>query len=515
MAKKKLTIKSILDGRSPTFFTGDSQFSGSVGIDPDQPIDGNGPRQGGSITPIKYADFSSTELNSAPMWFATSPKTSLVYTYLLNGKFISYSSALASETSIGTPTSGAGNGMAYYNNYIYLFTPTDVSRYGPLDGSPSLTNTVWTSTWSKTALTNTTYPNYSSVAYPNHAPHYHSANNRLYFCDFKEGIGYIHYIKTSKTTAEGDTDDGSTYNALDLPFGYMPTDIESYGTDLVISAIQTTNGTINQGKSALFFWDTSETSSFYRQIDIPEPLVSALINRNGVIYVFAGQGSAFGYSIYRYLGGNSLEKIDVVEDGHAPYAGGVENLGTRIAWGTTTTYPANSVSVMSLGSKNQAVKSTVLNNIIKSSSSGANGLISAIKSVNNASMIAPRLIVGWKDDSDTGIDAIGNATGSGVIRWAIQTQGKFTIEKIKLVNYPAIGATTSITPKIYANDTAYSTSNNLLVINNTNFSGKRTVELYPNGVTGEGYFEFELTFANTNITQSVLLPIEITYEENE
>ena len=47
------------------------------------------------------------------------------------------------------------------------------------------------------------------------------------------------------TLTQGAGNNGTTYNALDLPLGFMPVDIESWGTDLVILAIQTSDTTIN------------------------------------------------------------------------------------------------------------------------------------------------------------------------------------------------------------------------------------------------------------------------------
>ena len=54
--------------------------------------------------------------------------------------------------------------------------------------------------------------------------------NRFSTANHSQLIGWFNtnYVKTSKTTDEGDTDNGSTYNALDLPFGYMPMDIASW-----------------------------------------------------------------------------------------------------------------------------------------------------------------------------------------------------------------------------------------------------------------------------------------------
>ena len=75
-----------------------------------------------------------------------------------------------SATTIGTVTGNVANGAEIYNDYLYITTGTDVSRYGPLSGSPALTNSVWTGATlgSQTALTNTTYPTINGAPIPKH-----------------------------------------------------------------------------------------------------------------------------------------------------------------------------------------------------------------------------------------------------------------------------------------------------------------------------------------------------------
>src|SRR3990167_7901351 len=183
MPKFTVKIESILGGIAPNLYQGTpSQFASSIGIDPDLPLDNSvsnptGIKTSGVLMPSNYADFSSTGLSGYPVWFITSPKNELLYVYASDGELISYSATLptASETVIGTPTSGVGNGAAYYNNFIYLATPTNISQYGPLSETPTITNTVWTGAkfGIATALGNTTYPTNQGVTLPNHPMHVH------------------------------------------------------------------------------------------------------------------------------------------------------------------------------------------------------------------------------------------------------------------------------------------------------------------------------------------------------
>jgi len=142
-----ITIDSIFGGKaSSALFLAQSQYLDAVGIDPDLPIsDAAGDVLiSGLIRPSAYAKFSSGSLTGNPLWIETNPKNALVYILTSTGKFISYDSALGSETVVATVANCTGNGMAYYNNYIYVFRNGDVDRYGPLDGSPSYTSGWWT-----------------------------------------------------------------------------------------------------------------------------------------------------------------------------------------------------------------------------------------------------------------------------------------------------------------------------------------------------------------------------------
>lgn len=522
----KIKFNSIWNGISPSqyFQKGESYLNG-VGIDPDLPIsDAVGDRRtSGALRPSAYTTFDSTQNDGNPYWILTSPKTSLIYTYLSSGKFNSYTSSFGSETNIGTPSSGAGNGAAYYNNYIYLATPTNVSRYGPLDGTAALTNTVWTGATlgSQTALTNTTYPSIrGSGVFPNHPMHVH-VDNKLYVGDFKAGIGYIHFIKTTKTTDEGDTNDGSTYAALDLPFGFMPMDIESYGTDLVIAAIQTTNSTLNQGRAALFFWDTV-ASSFYNMIWLPDPLVTALYNHNGLLHIFSGAIStgtdvSNGYRLSVHLGGSSLKQLHYSNTGSPPLAGAVDAVGTRLVWGTfqqvnttTAASPTYYATVMAYGSKDSNFPAGV-HSIAKASATGSagDGIVTAVKAVQQSSFSYPKLVIGSRDATNYHLDSQTTTYGTSVWHSPMINIGKkFTIKRIRIPLAAAVAANMTITPKVFLDDYSSSSTTDLTVINSTNYaSSERHIQYYPS-IHGNHNFCLELTWSGTALLP-VLFPIEV------
>lgn len=354
MSKRKIVIDSISGGLA-NYVHGqpDGTFLYGLGIDPEYPLGKlRYAPSGKALSPIVYTAFSGANVNSTPVAIITTPKNTNIYTVLNNGRLVSYSSSLGSETLIGTVTGSQAKGAFYYNNYIYITgtgaSGTDVSRYGPLSNSPTLTNGVWTGATlgSQTALTNTTYPAFDenlSLPIFNHWGHVH-VDGAAYFCDSKNGQGLIHKIKTTKTTDEGDTNDGSAYSVLDLPLGFHPVDIESYGTDLVIAAISSLSSTINSGNAALFFWDTI-SNTFYRQIEIPDPYVTAIINQNGNLRIFTSL-SFLSCRMSTYIGGGSFQNNFSLPGTLAPYQGAIDVSGGRLFFGGTCPL-VNQVSVLS------------------------------------------------------------------------------------------------------------------------------------------------------------------------
>lgn len=533
MAKFTVTINSILGGIAPNLFRGGpGQFAASIGIDPDLPLDLDGTpvKTGGSLTPISYQDFSSTNLTSYVNWIITCPQDENIYAYAANGRFLSYDTSFV-ETLVNSAGSTVGPGAAYYNNYIYLATGTNINRYGPLDNLPALTTSVWTGATlgTQTALGNATYPTQFGIAYPNHPMHVH-VDNKLYVGDFEtadtanQGRGKIHWIRTTQVTDEGDTNDGTTQNAFYLPFSYAPIDIESWGNDLAILAIPMhaagASAAIIQGKTALFLWDAVNAPALpYRMIPLIDPFASALLNHNGNLYVWSGSLND-GVRISKYLGGYQLQQKAFFEEGMPPPAGCVDGMGNRIVWGAQTTYPENSMSVYAYGYKDanipQALQNIMTTTETTAASLGtANFMVSALKYAQQASFIIPRILVAWKDGAATenfGIDRLVAETSAEIAVWRSLTYSvgrPFKIKKISISLGAAIAANMTIVPTIRIDDD--STTTTLTTINNTNYAAsQRKIVLYPT-ISGSNNFNLQLRWTGTRII-SVTLPITIEGE---
>lgn len=214
-----------------------------------------------------------------------------------------------------------------------------------------ITNGVWTGATlgSQTALTDSGYPlTLFSIGYLNHFGIVHP-DDSAYFLDYKNGIGYVHAITTTRVTNQGDTNDGSAYAVLDLPYGEAPVTICSYGDDLAISTTPTSDATVNQGNAKVFFWDTT-SSSFYRTLHLPDPICSVLKYVNGTLYGLSGSISG-GYRLWRYVGGDAIETLKMIEDGYPPLQGASDFAGNRIVWAANTTLPIVSSGLYAYGSK--------------------------------------------------------------------------------------------------------------------------------------------------------------------
>ena len=514
MAPFTAKIETIFPGISPVQnFSQEGQFDSSIAIDPDMPVDDSSIRTSGLLRPTAMAKFSASEVTGVPHWIVPNPKTSSTYVYANDGKVHVVTSALAMDTAITAPSSSSGNGAEYYDNYMYFAKNTDVARYGPLNGVSSLTQSYWVTTLSKTALVDTTYPSIRGIEIPNHPMHRHAHDNKLYFGDVVGNQGVLHYIKTSKTTVEGDTDATSTYNALDFPYGYYPTVIESYGTDVAVALIEGVNTTIMQKPAIVSFWDTTG-SSFSKIIDVafPDPLITAMKNVNGSLYVWSGNASG-GVRVSRFLGGYSFEEVSYSEEGVPPFQGAVDHDMNRIVWGGYTTYPEASAGVLAYGSKNRKLNMG-LHNIFKSTSAGANGIVTAVKFLEHANNSIRRPIIGWTDDSAKGLDKISTTYGTSVFRSETFRIGKpWIIHRIRIPFAQAIAANMTFVVKLYVDELSSSTT--LATINSTNYANsERNIVLKPFAAKGNHSFLLEFRWTGT-VLLTAALPVVIEGEIND
>jgi hypothetical protein len=510
-----IRIDSILGGRSPLqYLNAKGQFDASLGIDPEFPVDDSVVRSSGLIRPTAMAKFSAAAITGVPLWFVTNPKTTNTYLYANDGKVHTITSGLAMGTALNggsALTTASGNGADYYDNAAYFARNLDIARYTPLDGAPALTQNYWTGTLGLTALSNTAYPSVRGIAIPNHPMHRHT-DNKLYVGDvLSTNQGALHYVKTTKTSVEGDTNSGSTYNALNFPYGWWPTAIESYGTSLAVALIEGTDTTIKQRHAKVAFWDTTSASyNFITDVEFPDPLITALRNVNGVLWVFSGNASA-GVRVSRFVGGYSFQEVAYFEEGAPPFQGAVDHELNRICFGGYTTFPASTASVFSVGMKNASLGGTPVHNIFVSTSAGATQMVTALKFLEHANGSRLRPVIGWSDGSAKGLDSISTTYGTNYLDTEHFPIGRpFKITEVHIPLAQAVGANMTLTVKAWFDNRSSSVT--LATINNSGeYSAERFIKLFPIDAIGQNEFQLEFIWSGTALL-TVGLPITIYTE---
>lgn len=495
MAKKvgatQIVISSILGGTAPTsHFAGRSQFRASLGIDPAQPIDDSDTAYStvasGLLRPTASEKFSGSTITAAPLWLKTNPKDANVYVYDALGSAYSVNAALTSVTGLGdggSLSSSLGNGSDYYDNYMYFAKNTDIARYGPLNGTPTFNGTYWTGTLSKSALVNTVYPTTykNNLRIPNHPMHRHS-DGRLYFGDVVDNRGVIHYIRTTKTTVEGDTDNSSTASALTaLGYGLWPTSLETYGTDLSIALYEGSSAGLRQKHAKLAFWDTSSANANKLVwVEYPDAIITAQKNINGVLYVASGNINVQGFRITRFIGGYSFEEVYYSETGEPPLQGAFEGLLNRLVFGTHTNVPESDGCVYAVGLQ-KAILGSGLFNIMRATGGTSSTSVTAVAFADSVEFGFNVPIIGWTQAGDGstgashGLDKQGTVYNNAPsVFWSetYRLGQLFKIAKIRLPLAQAVAANMTLIAKIYTDDGVGQTYT-LQTINNTNYSGDR------------------------------------------
>lgn len=511
-----LQINNILGGQSMTeYLADDSQFQNSIGIDPELPRTDTGIKPSGILRPSALEIMSGANINSHPVAIITQPKTTDIYVVLFNGKIIRYDKDLDNETVVGTVAGDNAEGAFYQNDYIYITgtgaSKNDISRYGKLSGTPTLTDGVWTSATlgSQTALTDNTYPSFLGAGqYPKHFAFNH-ADNKTYVLDYKDSQGMVHYVKTDKDGA----DDNSTYNALDLPFNMKPTCGCSYATDVAIGAIQTIDDSVIQGKSSIYLWDTVDTS-FYREVPI-SGVLTALQFKGGKLYAITGSVSGKGgHILYQYDGSLDFVPLKYIPEGYPPTAYAIDYVKERLMWGSFVSEPENACVVYAYGGlSGNAVHSILKSNLTHTAT---DGMVTALKWVLQGNFATPTILTGGKNSTEFEykLEKTSATYGTSYFSSKIFNLGQaFTIKEVTIPLATTLAENMTITAKLYIDEG--STTSTLRTINSTNFPDtkiNRNIKLIPStNASGQNNFYLELKWSGTALCP-VSLPINFLVE---
>ena len=482
MAIQEYSLTTIKNGIAALpFEPQEGEYTGSQGIDPDLAIDilgtGNLSKYSGLIYPTLIYFLNSSITSDLAVWILSNPNTLTFSLYDQSGGTTAFNPANGTANSTGTVSSSTGNGAAYYNNYYYYANGVDVFRYGPLDGSSSGPSSYWQAGGgaNKSALQNTTYPApLSGVKYPNHAMHYHQADGKLYFCDYKNGQGLIHYILTKKVTNIGDTDNGSTYAALTLPFNCYPSDIESWGNDLAILCFMTKNTYadgifLKQGDSVLFLWDTFSLFP-YQMIPIKMSLATALLNNNGILHGWGGNVGG-GTTKFSFTGGSNVNYDSTFPASQPPSASQVDGLGDMIAWVGDTEVAVSGKVVYTQNSPNPREDNSVIH--CRSTCASFSG-VGCLKFMYD-DPARTSLIGGVTSNtvfSTENLSGFTRASLNSIFMSPIWTVGQpFNVQKIAFNFNLPISSADTISVTLYIDQTAVA----LTTVNNTNYANQTNI----------------------------------------
>lgn len=535
----QIRIESILGGHArTTHFASRDQYRNSIGIDPGSPLPGSsgnpysssiyGVKPSGLIRPVQSNTVSGT-INETPYWIEGAPSTTTVFVYDARGSVYTHSIGEGTVTNLADigATTGKGNGMAYYNNYMYFATNTDIARYGPLDGSatPKWTENYWQDVLPMVSLEDASYPftllsSGTSGQLPNHYLHTHS-DGRLYVADTVGGQGYIHYIKTGGGGTGGSS---STYQALALPTGLVPICMESLGENLVI-AVYSKNPAASifnhgirtkAGRAKVAFWDTtSQNFNAITWVEFPDGFITAMKNVNGTLYVFSAPAEkSNGFRVSRYVGGYTFEEVWSSEEGLAPLPGAVDGASSRLVFGSATVSPTTAGCIYSLGLAANGISNGLFCPFVSRTidNSMVTALILPINSGRGKGWDYP--VFGSSDFSSIRrLENIDGADNCNSIWWSqvYRIGQRYKITKIRIPLAEPIRTSVNVIPKIYTDD-GFGTATALTAITPTNFGTTlRTIILRPDNLTGEVNFWLELKWS-ASYPIVVGLPITIEYE---
>lgn len=216
-----------------------------------------------------------------------------------------------------TLTNGLGNGIAVWQNYLFVFRAAKIDVFGGLD---NLVTATWTNDWQSLN---------APTSYSGLHKTFIGSNNILYWTDYTfntgsgRNPGYIGSLNLTGASAFAPgTSSTYTYNsqALDLPDNEEPVALNELNGYLVIGvngAGTNTNGTV----SKIYYWDTT-SPSFNIPLIVPEAPIYEIVNANNIIYIFCGWRGR----VYKTNLATIAEAFKIPDHLYLPTSGGDEGL---------------------------------------------------------------------------------------------------------------------------------------------------------------------------------------------
>lgn len=327
---------------------------------------------------------SSTTITAQPYWLVPNPKVGgEIYAIdSANAVYKSTNGGITWATAAGNNAS-SGEGAVVWKNYLFVFRSTTTDVYGPLDGSPS-----WSNSW--LTITSSTYH-----------PGIWGQDDILYFGNDRY-IGSIAEV-SGQTFAPGNSATYTTNTAaLTLPAYYKVKCLGELGANLMIGTFVGAN--IYDLKIAdIFPWDRV-SPSFRLPIRLRENGINAMVGVNNLLYFVAGIGGKLFVTdgVNVKLLAKIPESVISIEGGSFldVLPGSIIHHDDKILWGFN-------------GSKGMGVWSySILNGTLKLENTVSTGNTSNVLIGGLCSVSRETYLIGWRDTgaSAQGVDMIGDSS---------------------------------------------------------------------------------------------------------
>lgn len=214
---------------------------------------------------------SSTTVTATVNWIVRDPVTVANF-YAVDSNGVVYNSTDSGASwALLSDRAGQGQGLAIWENYLFVAGNTAIDVYGPLSGGAA-----WTTGWSGLTLTSDTvwHPMFTSK---NDGKLYIGGGNIVSSVEENAGQTFAPGTGASYT---------ATASALDLPSGYRIKCIEELGNNLMLGTWKGTN-IYDVRVADIFPWDRSSVS-FGQPISLEDFGVHAMKNGGNFLYVLAG-----------------------------------------------------------------------------------------------------------------------------------------------------------------------------------------------------------------------------------
>ena len=510
MPTPEITIKDWYKGMSSSPHTYDGAIAKSVNLDIfNYPgvVRGN----------FQLFNYGGSTITGQVRWTVPYFSTTGTYTYFaLDNSNKVYKSTDGGRTwSVVTHTgasSGHGNGMAIWKDYLFVAGDDRIDVYGPLSGTPSWTNDFKGLNGNPTA---------HQVEISWHPMLASSQDNILYIGDLFQ-LASLQEV-SGKTFNPGDNST-FTWNptALSIPMVYSIRCLTELRQNILIGTYQGYRP-VDSKKAAIFPWNRSGTSA-YMSFDYPiiiyECGIHAMKNIDDQVYIVAGnEGKLFKLteSNLTYLG---KPPIDLRDGFIEVYPDAIESIRGRVFVGYSSSDSSPLSFIPGIYSYDQNSGKFNIENLV--SNLAISNVVIGSLCYNGGYYSGESFLVGWKSGSGTGakygIDSVNSWTYYSPYTSYFETQLFQVGSVLEPANYSQVEIQLS-KPLVSGDgirirmrkdlDTPFGTGNNdsdiLATITSDNY--KSASILAPCRITGVSQFQLRVEFkGSAEIIEMTLVP---------